>query len=57
MRFTTRDYHQGREEGCPACRRDFDDCQCDRYCYQCGTITNHSPKQHHEAQQAGEGEE
>ena len=54
MRFTTRDYHQGREAGCSACQQDFVDCRCDRYCHECGCVTNHSTQQHLEAIQEEE---
>ncbi len=34
---------------CPACRKVWALCQCTQFCAECGTLSNHTTRQHEQA--------
>jgi hypothetical protein len=42
---------------CPACLRQSGECRCSHYCAECGCETNHTSRQHRQAEAEMEGRE
>lgn len=41
---------------CPACLRPRAECDCSRWCAECGCVSNHTTRQHQDAEALDDGE-